>query len=119
DGVLSGRTFVEMDRALDNALGGPKWLSDPRVAEIVVNAILFGEKHLKYYSLGAYVSVANHVHVVLNPKVPLSRITKSIEGFTATEANKILGRTGEPFWLRNRTITGCAIGTSRRRSYAT
>jgi REP element-mobilizing transposase RayT len=40
----------------------------------------------------------NHVHVLLQPQAPLSKITKSIKGYTATEANKILGRTGEPFW---------------------
>ena len=40
----------------------------------------------------------NHVHAVIQPCVPVARITKSIKGFTAREANQILGRTGERFW---------------------
>lgn len=30
--------------------------------------------------------------------VPLRRITQSIKGYTAREANRILNRTGQPFW---------------------
>lgn len=89
---------MEMDRALDAAEYGPKWLTDPRLAQMVMDALNFGAKHLKYYTLIAYVIMPNHVHVVLTPRVPLPRITKSIKGFTAREANKILGRTGERFW---------------------
>jgi REP-associated tyrosine transposase len=95
---LSGRTFIEIDRELDKASTGPKWLTDPRIAELVVNALNFGERHLKYYSLIAHVIMPNHVHVLLTPKTPVSKITKSIKGYTATEANKILNRTGQPFW---------------------
>jgi REP element-mobilizing transposase RayT len=40
----------------------------------------------------------NHVHVALLPKVSVPRITKSIKGFTARQANALLGRTGERFW---------------------
>jgi REP element-mobilizing transposase RayT len=58
----------------------------------------FGERQLKLYQLVALCVMPNHVHVVLDPKVPVPRITKSIKGFTARRANEILGRTGEPFW---------------------
>ena len=44
--------------------------------------------------------MANHVHVLLFPLVPASRLLKSLKGHTAREANKLLGRTGEPFWQR-------------------
>jgi REP element-mobilizing transposase RayT len=36
--------------------------------------------------------------VVVFPHAPLWRITKATKGFTAHEANRILGRTGHPFW---------------------
>ena len=42
----------------------------------------------------------NHVHTLLLPMVPPSRLLQSLKGFTAREANKILQRTGEPFWQR-------------------
>lgn len=42
--------------------------------------------------------MANHVHVLLLPKVALSRLLQSMKGATARQANVILGRTGETFW---------------------
>ncbi len=42
--------------------------------------------------------MANHVHVLLRPEVPLRRIMNGIKGVTAQAANHILGRTGQPFW---------------------
>jgi hypothetical protein len=44
--------------------------------------------------------LANHVPVLLLPLVSPSRLMKSLKGFTAREANRLLGRTGEPFWQR-------------------
>ncbi len=42
--------------------------------------------------------MANHVHVLLCPKISPSRLLQSLKGFTAREANRMLSRTGEPFW---------------------
>ena len=53
---------------------------------------------LGHYELGAWVIMANHVHVLLRPDVLPSRLLQSLKGFTAREANRALGRTGEPFW---------------------
>jgi putative transposase len=97
-GKNAGATFVAYDWALDNAVSGPKWLREPAIAQCVVDALQFGERQLKLYQLVAFCVMPNHVHVVLDPKVPVPRITKSIKGFTARRANEILGRTGEPFW---------------------
>lgn len=94
----AGRAFLAMDRVLDKADRGPTWLKQPRVARCVRDALEFGERQLKLYSLIAYAIMPNHVHVVVSPKTGLPRITKSIKGFTARKANAILGRTGEPFW---------------------
>ncbi|MBI4480901.1 MAG: transposase [Acidobacteria bacterium] len=40
----------------------------------------------------------NHVHVLLMAGGSLERITKTLKGYTARQANKILGRTGHRFW---------------------
>ena len=53
---------------------------------------------LGHYQLGAFVVMVNHVHVLLLPIVNPSRLLQSLKGFTAREANRMLGRTGEPFW---------------------
>ena len=98
EAITAGRAFAEMDREWDQAASGPKWLSDSRIAQIVKDALMFGERQLQFYQLIAYGIMPNHVHVVLSPRVPVPRLAKSIKGFTAREANKILGRTGESFW---------------------
>lgn len=61
---------------------------------------LYKGAELGHYELGSFVVMANHVHVLLLPKVPPSRLLKSLKGFTAHEANRLLGRTGVPFWQR-------------------
>jgi REP element-mobilizing transposase RayT len=42
--------------------------------------------------------MANHVHVLLEPKVELRKITKWIKGSTGRKANQILGRERSAFW---------------------
>ncbi len=42
--------------------------------------------------------MSNHVHILTWPVKLLSRITKSIKGYTTRECNKLLNRTGEVFW---------------------
>jgi hypothetical protein len=44
--------------------------------------------------------MSNHVHVLLLPKVSVSKLMKSLKGYTAREANRLVGRTGEPFWQK-------------------
>ena len=95
--VEPGRAFAHFDRAL-NAAAGPRWLGETAVAQCVVDALHFGERHLQLYALIAFCVMPNHVHVVVEPHAPMARITKSIKGFTARRANTILGRTGERFW---------------------
>jgi putative transposase len=53
---------------------------------------------LGQYELGTYAIMANHVHVLLLPKVAPSRLLQSLKGATARQANLLLGRTGETFW---------------------
>jgi len=42
----------------------------------------------------------NHVHVLLLPKINPSQLLGSLKSATAREANRLLGRIGEPFWQR-------------------
>jgi REP element-mobilizing transposase RayT len=87
-----------MDRTLDKATKGPLWLKDARVARCVAEAFQYGEREARLHDLFAFAVVANHVHILIQPKAALSKITKAIKGFTSRQANRILERTGQPFW---------------------
>jgi putative transposase len=93
-----GRYFVDVDRVLDRAGTGVRWLGDSRIAECVTGAIRRGETKLNHYSLRAFVIMPNHVHLLIDPLVPTPQITKGLKGAAAREANAILHRTGHPLW---------------------
>jgi REP element-mobilizing transposase RayT len=86
-----------MDRYLDEARHDPTWLKRDEVARVVVEAIRFGAETQNHYDLHAYVVMANHVHVLVQPHVPVSKLLHSVKGFSAREANKLLSRSGA-FW---------------------
>jgi len=92
------RRFSEWDAELDRAAAGPMWLKDKRLAQLVSEAIIYGSINRKWYDLFAWVVMSNHVHIVIQPKIQMARITRWLKGSTAREANRILSRTGEPFW---------------------
>jgi len=82
-----------MDRFLDAARSGPTFLKQESIAEGVVNSLFKGAE-LSHYRLGPFAIMANHVHVLLLPLISPSKLLQSLKGFTAREANKLLGRTG-------------------------
>jgi len=90
--------FLAEDRELDEAVTGPLWLEDPRIAQCVVNALRYGERDLHLYDLHAFVIMSNHVHALLRPRAPLAQIMRLLKGYTARQANRILGFTGKRFW---------------------
>ncbi|MGB9336527.1 MAG: transposase [Candidatus Acidiferrales bacterium] len=92
-----GKQFLAADRMLDAGSIGPQWLSDPEIAGHVAAALIRGTE-LGQYSLHAYVVMSNHVHILIDPLVPLRRITGGIKGVSARDANARLHRTGKPFW---------------------
>jgi len=94
----AGEAFRQADRVLDGAQSGPLWLKDPRVARCVVRSLRRGDAELNHYRLHAFVVMANHVHVLVNPLLAVRRITNAIKGVTSRRANQILRRTGQPFW---------------------
>jgi putative DNA methylase len=95
-GLPPGKAFAEFDRWLAKA-AGPMWLSDSRVAQCVADTLRYGQDQLKLYELLAWVIMPNHVHILIEPKAPLARITKSIKNFSAKKANELLGHAGA-FW---------------------
>ena len=88
---------MRRDRILDQARSGPLWLKDPRIAQSVISQL--SELHRQnMFCLRAYVLMANHVHILIEPQAPLAQITQRIKGATSREANLILDRSGQPFW---------------------
>ncbi|MGC9971185.1 MAG: transposase [Bryobacteraceae bacterium] len=96
--LTSGQAFAAFDRLLDNARTGPLYLRQEGIARMVVEAIHFGERGLHRYLLHAFVVMANHVHLLISPHVPLPALIKSLKSLTARRANQMLVRTGSPFW---------------------
>ena len=78
---------------------GECWLRNPRVAELVEDALLRfdGER----YRLIAWAIMPNHVHVIaeLLEGNALSAVVHSWKSWTAQRANEVLGRSGA-FWFR-------------------
>jgi putative transposase len=97
--VSDGEAFVWVDRYLDRAHSGPVYLRREAIATLIIQSLFRGES-LGHYRLGPFVIMANHVHLLLLPLIPPSLLLKSLKGSTAREANRLLGRTGEPFWQR-------------------
>jgi putative transposase len=95
--LSSGQAFAWIDRYLDSQRCGPTYLTQEPIARLLVDSLHRGVL-LGNYDLGPYAIMANHVHVLLLPKVPPSRLMQSLKGATARQANLILGRTGETFW---------------------
>ena len=94
----AGRAFLWMDRFLDTARTGPSWLRMAPIANLVVDAIAFGQDQLRHYEVGAFVVMPNHVHVLVIPRTSIAKLTRRLKGYTARQANRMLGRTGEAFW---------------------
>jgi len=96
--LTPGEQFRMADKALDHPGSGPLWLKDPRVAGCIVDKLQKGASELLHYNLHAFVVMANHIHVLLTPRVEVGKLMNALKGATARAANKLLGRTGKRFW---------------------
>ena len=96
-GKIDRDYYRNVERYIDRG-GGECWLRRPEIADLVAGAIKFFDG--QRYCLDEWVVMPNHVHIVLwpMPNHTLSEIMKSLKGYTAREANKLLNRTGQPFW---------------------
>jgi REP element-mobilizing transposase RayT len=92
--------YSERIEAYLDAGRGDCWLKDPRIGELIAGALRFFDG--QRYELGPWVVMPNHVHAIVRPLGThlLDEVVKSWKGFTAREANKLLGRAGGPFWAR-------------------
>ena len=59
--------------------------------------------------------MANHVHLLVVPYISPTRFLQSLKSYTPQQANKLLGRTGEPFWQRESYDHWVRDETERRR----
>jgi putative DNA methylase len=94
------KAFELWDRELDRTTEGPHWLRNPDVSALCVEALLYGENVRRSYVLFAWVIMPNHIHIVLKPHEALPEVIRWIKGSTAVRANRLLNRTGQPFWQR-------------------
>ena len=87
----------KVERYLDQGAGACH-LRRPDIAEMARDAILYF--HTRQYLLDEWVIMPNHAHLTLwpMPNFTLSEILKGRKQFIAKAANRMLGRTGEPFW---------------------
>ena len=86
------------DARLDRDVAGPRWLSQPALARMVMEALHYGETARGWYRLHAWVVMPNHVHVIMTPQHPFSEIMRWLKWTTARRCNRFLGRTGVSFW---------------------
>jgi len=88
---------ARVDGYLDAGLG-ECWLKQPEMARLVAGALQYHQGIR--FELHAWCVMPNHVHAVLRPleDCTLSQILKSWKGFSGKAANRMLQRTGRPFW---------------------
>ena len=94
----SRRMPLRLEKLLDSGAGAC-YLGRPDIAALVAEAL--GKFVDGRYRIFAWCVMPNHVHAVVQPcgEWTLSRILHSWKSFTATQANRLLRRTGE-FWQR-------------------
>jgi len=69
-----------MDRYLDSARAGPLYLKQVPIAQLVVDSIHYSAQHLQHYDFEAFVVMANHVHLLVLPRVRPSRFLQTLKG---------------------------------------
>ena len=110
------RWFVKFEEILHKEETGPVWMKDPRIADLIQESLHYRDG--KVFRLDSYSIMSNHVHTVFKPFLndqslhvvagsdplmyetadpTLAVIMKSLKGYTAHEANRILNRRGT-FW---------------------
>jgi REP element-mobilizing transposase RayT len=95
---ILNRQNNEYEKRYSRSGSGPLWLQEERIATMLVNALHYGEATRQFYRLYAWVIMPNHVHVILEPRIELPSLMRWLKGRTSRMANRLLGRTGAPFW---------------------
>ena len=89
----------KVDSYLD-AGNGMAFMKDPRIADLVQSALLFG--HGKDYELYEFAVMPNHVHLIMGFEKgdAVKRIVTGIKSFTGRGINRLLGRKGD-VWAKD------------------
>lgn len=99
---MDRRQFLQLDQRLDGANTGPRYLEQAEVAEVVWEGFEWLNIR-KGWRVYAATILSNHVHLLLQhpdgENDQLNRDLGLLKGYTAHEANRRLGRVGQPFWL--------------------
>ncbi|MGD0361203.1 MAG: transposase [Bryobacteraceae bacterium] len=82
---------------MDASTTGPLFLRRPEIAAMLAAALRHGDWALHRYELHAFVVMPNHVHLLATPHVPATKWLGPLKGFTAHQANLLVGAHG-PFW---------------------
>ena len=90
--------FASVDRFLDEARTGPLYLRQREVAAMVVKTACAYGSALRQYDLHSFVVMANHIHLLLTPRVDLAKLTQIVKSAIARRANELLDQSGSPFW---------------------
>lgn len=98
DALTSGEAFATMDSLLDEVRTGPFYLRQPPIAEMMVEVIQHHANVFNRYALHAFVVMPNHVHLLISPRIPLPKLTRTLKSFSAKRANEMLELVGTPFW---------------------
>ena len=64
----AGQAFVWMDRYLDSARGGPLYLKQQPIAQLVVDSIRYGAQHLQILRAPASAAARKSQPILTNPK---------------------------------------------------
>lgn len=92
------RQFAQLDRHLDQNLGGNHWLAQDEIAQVLKDALHHWDG--KKIDLFCYSIMSNHFHALLSlrdPQAILYRVLQSIKSYSARKSNQILQRKGK-FW---------------------
>src|SRR5687767_11858613 len=90
---------------LDTARNGPLFLRQDKIAQVVQKSLYTGEQ-LGHYQLHAWVVMANHVHVLLTPRIQPSRLIASLKGTTAARPTNCLDEPESRFGRQSVTTGG-------------
>ena len=96
ESLTSGQAFVAMDTLLDAARFGPIHLKRLEVARLVRDSI--HHCAVADFDMHAWVIMPNHVHLLFTPHSNVALVLRRLKGYSARQANQLLGRTGKPFW---------------------
>jgi len=100
--IINGRHHLLLDDALHKKSNGPYYLSNQRIATIVLDALKWMAENNRWFLYAACI-MGNHLHAVVRApdgvdEVPIGPLVQSVKRHTGRQSNLLLDRTGTPFW---------------------